>query len=171
MSAPFVQAHGARIPLIGLGTWELRGRTCARMVEQALRLGYRHIDTAELYDNEGVALAFCPARPRAIRAAEPDAIATAARRPAPAALAQPADPAARYARRAVQSQARGARSPHRSIELHGRTRRGGGEACGRAAGLQSDRGASFHRSVEGDRGLPPARHGDRRLQSRRPRWR
>jgi diketogulonate reductase-like aldo/keto reductase len=41
-----------RIPLIGLGTWELRGRTCARMVEQALRLGYRHIDTAEMYDNE-----------------------------------------------------------------------------------------------------------------------
>src|SRR5919198_272830 len=53
MSAPFVQAHGARIPIIGLGTWELRGRNCARMVEQALRLGYRHIDTAELYDNEG----------------------------------------------------------------------------------------------------------------------
>jgi diketogulonate reductase-like aldo/keto reductase len=47
-----VEAQGARIPLIGLGTWELRGRTCARMVEQALRLGYRHIDTAELYDNE-----------------------------------------------------------------------------------------------------------------------
>src|SRR5262245_42806986 len=47
-----VEAHGARIPLIGLGTWELRGRTCARMVEQALRLGYRHVDTAELYDNE-----------------------------------------------------------------------------------------------------------------------
>jgi len=40
------------IPLIGLGTWELRGRTCARMVEQAIRLGYRHIDTAEMYDNE-----------------------------------------------------------------------------------------------------------------------
>jgi len=50
MPALFVEAHG--IPLIGLGTWELRGRTCARMVEQALRLGYRHIDTAELYDNE-----------------------------------------------------------------------------------------------------------------------
>ena len=47
-----VEAHGARIPLVGLGTWELRGRTCARMVEQALRLGYRHVDTAELYDNE-----------------------------------------------------------------------------------------------------------------------
>jgi 2,5-diketo-D-gluconate reductase B len=47
-----VEAHGARIPLIGLGTWELRGRTCARIVEQALGLGYRHVDTAALYDNE-----------------------------------------------------------------------------------------------------------------------
>jgi diketogulonate reductase-like aldo/keto reductase len=47
-----VEANGARIPLLGLGTWELRGRTCARIVEQALRLGYRHVDTAEMYDNE-----------------------------------------------------------------------------------------------------------------------
>jgi len=30
----------------------LRGRTCARIVEQALRLGYRHVDTAQIYDNE-----------------------------------------------------------------------------------------------------------------------
>jgi len=49
---PSVEAHGASIPLVGLGTWELRGRTCARVVEQALRLGYRHLDTAELYENE-----------------------------------------------------------------------------------------------------------------------
>ena len=49
---PAVEAHGARIPLIGLGTWDLRGRVCARIIEQALRLGYRHIDTAEMYDNE-----------------------------------------------------------------------------------------------------------------------
>src|SRR5256885_11862420 len=48
----FVEANGARIPAIGLGTWELSGRTCARVVEQALRLGYRHIDTAQVYDNE-----------------------------------------------------------------------------------------------------------------------
>src|SRR5438094_3368415 len=47
-----VEANGARIPLVGLGTWDLRGRACARVVEQALRLGYRHIDTAEMYDNE-----------------------------------------------------------------------------------------------------------------------
>jgi 2,5-diketo-D-gluconate reductase B len=49
---PIVEANGAKIPLLGLGTWELRGRVCARVVEQALRLGYRHIDTAEMYDNE-----------------------------------------------------------------------------------------------------------------------
>ena len=47
-----VEAKGARIPLLGLGTWDLRGRSCARIVEQALRLGYRHIDTAQLYENE-----------------------------------------------------------------------------------------------------------------------
>jgi diketogulonate reductase-like aldo/keto reductase len=49
---PVVEANGAKIPLLGLGTWELNGRACARVVEQALRLGYRHIDTAELYENE-----------------------------------------------------------------------------------------------------------------------
>jgi 2,5-diketo-D-gluconate reductase B len=51
-SIPSVTANGASIPLVGLGTWDLRGRTCARIVEAALRLGYRHIDTAEMYDNE-----------------------------------------------------------------------------------------------------------------------
>jgi diketogulonate reductase-like aldo/keto reductase len=49
---PTVAANGAKIPLLGLGTWDLRGRACARVVEQALRLGYRHVDTAEMYDNE-----------------------------------------------------------------------------------------------------------------------
>src|SRR5581483_5883013 len=48
----FVEANGAKIPAIGLGTWELRGRACSRVVEQALRLGYRHIDTAQIYENE-----------------------------------------------------------------------------------------------------------------------
>ena len=49
---PTVKAKVAKIPLVGLGTWDLRGRTCARVVEQALQLGYRHVDTAEMYDNE-----------------------------------------------------------------------------------------------------------------------
>jgi diketogulonate reductase-like aldo/keto reductase len=48
----FVEANGAKIPSIGLGTWELRGRACARIVEQAVKLGYRHFDTAQAYDNE-----------------------------------------------------------------------------------------------------------------------
>lgn len=49
---PFVEANGARIPALGLGTWDLRGRVCADMVQEALRLGYRHVDTAEMYGNE-----------------------------------------------------------------------------------------------------------------------
>src|ERR1700757_2529272 len=51
-SMQFVEANGARIPAIGFGTWEMRGRACARLVEQALRLGYPHIDTAQAYENE-----------------------------------------------------------------------------------------------------------------------
>src|SRR5262249_41357916 len=52
MDIPVVTSGGARIPALGLGTWDLRGRTCAGMVELAWRLGYRHIDTAEMYSNE-----------------------------------------------------------------------------------------------------------------------
>ena len=47
-----VDAKGFKIPLVGLGTWALRGRDCARLVEQAIRIGYRHIDTAQMYENE-----------------------------------------------------------------------------------------------------------------------
>jgi diketogulonate reductase-like aldo/keto reductase len=47
-----VEAGGARIPLLGLGTWDLRGKSCTRMVDEALRLGYRHVDTAAMYRNE-----------------------------------------------------------------------------------------------------------------------
>jgi 2,5-diketo-D-gluconate reductase B len=47
-----VKANGAVIPLVGLGTWDVRGKTCSRIVEQAIRLGYRHIDTAQVYENE-----------------------------------------------------------------------------------------------------------------------
>ena len=43
---------GLTIPLIGLGTWELRGRKCKKVVRKSLELGYRHIDTAAMYENE-----------------------------------------------------------------------------------------------------------------------
>lgn len=47
-----VNAHGAAIPAIGLGTWTLRGREATRLVAHALQAGYRHIDTAAMYENE-----------------------------------------------------------------------------------------------------------------------
>lgn len=47
-----IEANGARIPVIGLGTWQLAGAGCVRIVSEALRCGYRHIDTASMYGNE-----------------------------------------------------------------------------------------------------------------------
>ena len=47
-----VEANGSRIPIIGLGSWDLRGRDCVRLVERAIDIGYRMIDTAQMYDNE-----------------------------------------------------------------------------------------------------------------------
>jgi diketogulonate reductase-like aldo/keto reductase len=48
----FVEAHGVRIPMIGLGTMTLKGDICVQAVKTALQLGYRHIDTAAFYGNE-----------------------------------------------------------------------------------------------------------------------
>jgi len=39
------------IPTIGIGTWELTGKECAKVLKRALSLGYRHIDTAHVYKN------------------------------------------------------------------------------------------------------------------------
>jgi len=47
-----VEAKGFAIPIVGLGTWALGGRACARLVEQAIDIGYRHVDTAQMYENE-----------------------------------------------------------------------------------------------------------------------
>jgi 2,5-diketo-D-gluconate reductase B len=44
---------GEKVPSLGLGTWRLSGEECTRAVERALALGYRHIDTAQMYGNEG----------------------------------------------------------------------------------------------------------------------
>ncbi len=41
-----------QMPALGLGTWDLRGGECVSAVKEALHLGYRHIDTAEMYGNE-----------------------------------------------------------------------------------------------------------------------
>jgi 2,5-diketo-D-gluconate reductase B len=54
------QTQGISLPRLGLGTFRLQGDACRAAVESALSLGYRHIDTAEMYGNEeaiGAALA------------------------------------------------------------------------------------------------------------------
>ena len=47
-----VPAHGAAIPALGFGTFRMSGPDVLRMVPQVLKLGYRHIDTAQVYGNE-----------------------------------------------------------------------------------------------------------------------
>lgn len=48
----FVEANGARIPKLGFGTFQLDGETTRRVVPEALEVGYRLIDTAQMYENE-----------------------------------------------------------------------------------------------------------------------
>lgn len=40
------------IPALGFGTWQLKGKRCKEAIHHALEIGYRHFDTAQLYDNE-----------------------------------------------------------------------------------------------------------------------
>lgn len=58
-----VTVHGVDVPVLGLGTYRLRGNECTDVVEAALEMGYRHIDTAEFYSNQaavGDAIAAAP---------------------------------------------------------------------------------------------------------------
>ncbi|MFW6438275.1 MAG: aldo/keto reductase [Armatimonadota bacterium] len=45
---------GLMMPAVGLGTWDLRGKEGLMAIETALAIGYRHIDTAEMYDNHEI---------------------------------------------------------------------------------------------------------------------
>src|SRR5205809_4542054 len=47
-----IEAHGARIPILGFGTMTLKEDVCVQLVDAALKLGYRHLDTAQMYGNE-----------------------------------------------------------------------------------------------------------------------
>lgn len=47
-----IDIRGERVPALGFGTWDLRGQQAVEAVEHALELGYRHLDTAQGYDNE-----------------------------------------------------------------------------------------------------------------------
>ena len=55
-----IKTQGIAMPKLGLGTFRMQGDACRAAVESGLALGYRHIDTAEMYGNEeaiGTALA------------------------------------------------------------------------------------------------------------------
>ena len=47
-----VSARGVDIPVLGFGTWDVHGDSAYRSVRAALEAGYRHIDTAQGYENE-----------------------------------------------------------------------------------------------------------------------
>ncbi len=47
-----IQTQGISLPRLGLGTFRMQGDACRTAVESALGLGYRHLDTAEMYGNE-----------------------------------------------------------------------------------------------------------------------
>jgi diketogulonate reductase-like aldo/keto reductase len=43
---------GSRMPLLGFGTWQIKGNDAVRASSAALEAGYRHLDTATIYGNE-----------------------------------------------------------------------------------------------------------------------
>jgi diketogulonate reductase-like aldo/keto reductase len=49
---PSVKLPGGHMPMVGFGTWKLRGRAARDAVLAALAAGYRHLDTATMYANE-----------------------------------------------------------------------------------------------------------------------
>ncbi|ETD26763.1 aldo/keto reductase [Helicobacter canis] len=52
--------NGIKMPSIGLGTYELQGQKGVKIIQNALQIGYKLIDTAQMYENEkevGIALA------------------------------------------------------------------------------------------------------------------
>jgi diketogulonate reductase-like aldo/keto reductase len=49
----FIAANGVRIPKVILGTYAIESDQVANVIELAIKNGYRALDTAEVYDNEG----------------------------------------------------------------------------------------------------------------------
>lgn len=48
----FTLANGVQIPKLGLGTWRIPDVDAAGIVQEAIKIGYRHLDTAQAYANE-----------------------------------------------------------------------------------------------------------------------
>jgi len=52
LNETYTLANGVKIPQLGLGTWLIENDTAADAVRNAVKVGYRHIDTAQAYQNE-----------------------------------------------------------------------------------------------------------------------
>lgn len=52
LNEDYVINNGVKIPKLALGTWLIEGQTATEAVKEAIKLGYRHIDTAQAYGNE-----------------------------------------------------------------------------------------------------------------------
>lgn len=48
----FIGLLDVEMPVLGFGTWKLTGKECVQSVKDAMDIGYRHIDTAQIYENE-----------------------------------------------------------------------------------------------------------------------
>src|SRR3954464_12519617 len=48
----FTLSNGVSIPKLGLGTWFISNEDVVQAVQEAAKIGYRHIDTAQAYGNE-----------------------------------------------------------------------------------------------------------------------
>ena len=48
----YTLSNDLRIPKLGLGTWFIKDSAAAQAVRDAVDIGYRHIDTAQAYQNE-----------------------------------------------------------------------------------------------------------------------
>lgn len=52
LNEKYTLSNGVEIPKLGLGTWLISDENAGQAVKDAVKLGYRHIDTAQAYDNE-----------------------------------------------------------------------------------------------------------------------
>ena len=52
MSIAIILNNGYKMPVIGFGVYQITGQECVQCVKSAIEVGYRHIDTAQMYGNE-----------------------------------------------------------------------------------------------------------------------
>ena len=186
--AEVVTAGGVRIPKIGCGTYPMRGALCAEIVAEALRVGFRHIDTAQGYDNEaavgegilhsarpaprdlrhhqGAAAAHRRRSAAALGRGEPEAAQGRCRRPAPHPLAQSGSIGRRKHAGAERRQARRPDPRDRRLEFRHRQARRGDRGQSRTDRSGAVRVPPLPRPDPASRGGSPARSSRSRLIAR-----